>query len=38
MISGSVQLVDAQKAVAEGVIDVLKTLKDAPKRGRAKRT
>jgi hypothetical protein len=38
VISGSVQLVDAQKAVAEGVIDVLQMLKDAPKRSRAKRT
>ena len=38
VISGSVQLVDAQKAVAEGVIEVLQALKDAPKRGRTERT
>jgi hypothetical protein len=38
VILGSVHLVDAQKAVAQGVIDVLLTLKDAPKRSRAKRT
>jgi hypothetical protein len=37
VISGSVQLVDAQQAVADRVIDVLKTLKDRPKGSRAER-